>query len=171
MTQQPADPRNDFFYKKFILLQKEHSQTQQKYAHIQQEHARILDQLSIALQSNADQSAQIQILKDEIARLKKTSPCPKLPPGRLEGSDHGSGGTGGKGQSGRGKHPRKNKRGLNFHNTKRLKPDNIPEGAIFKGTRKYDVQNIVCQAYNTRYIIVIGVRPASHWGQACKSAS
>ena len=48
---------------------------------------------------------------------------------------------------------RKNKTGLNFHAQEWLKPDNVPEDAVFKGTRKYDVQNIICQAYNTRYLI------------------
>ena len=58
MAQKPANPGNDSFYQRFILLQKEY--------------ARVLDQLSIALQSIADQNTQIQILKDEIARLKGT---------------------------------------------------------------------------------------------------
>ena len=42
------------------------------------------NQLSIALQLIANQSVEIQILKDEIARLKGTSPRPKLPPGSLK---------------------------------------------------------------------------------------
>jgi hypothetical protein len=109
--------------------------------------------LSIALQSNANQAVEILTLKDEIARLKGISPRPKLPSNRLEGSGRGSSGGKGKGSCGRGKHPRRNKTGLSFHVQERLKPDNIPEDAVFKGTRKYDVQNIICQAYNTRYLI------------------
>jgi len=134
---QPVNPTDDFWHQQYLLLR--------------QEHACVLNQLSVALQSIAKQNAEIQILKDEIARLKETSPRPKLPPNRLEGG--GAGGGGGKNKLGRGKHPRRKKTGLNFHNQERLTPNNIPEGAIFKGTRKYDVQNIVCQAYNTRYII------------------
>jgi hypothetical protein len=142
---QHINPKDDFWHQQFLLLQQEHMS-------FQQEHMRSLNQLSIALQSIASLGEEIQILKDEIARLKGTSPRPNLPPGRLEGSGGGgSGGTGGK--PGRGKHPRRKKTGLNFHKEQRLKPDNIPADAIFKGTRKYDVQNIVCQAYNTRYII------------------
>ena len=57
----------------------------QKYALLQEDHAKILNQLSLSLQSLANQSLEIQILKDEIARLKGTSPRPKLPPNRLEG--------------------------------------------------------------------------------------
>jgi len=146
VSQTAAGPTVDFWHQQFFLLLQEH-------ARVQQEYARVLNQLSVALQSIADLGAEIQILRDEIARLKGASPRPRLPPGRLGDSGGGSGGGRGNGQNGRGKHPRKNKTGLNFHNQERLKPDNIPEGATFKGTRKYDVQNIVCQAYNTRYII------------------
>ncbi len=114
----------------------------------------LLNQLSAALQSNADLRLEIQTLKDEIARLKGTPKRPKFPPSLLDGPN--SGPNGGKpkgGKPGRGKHPRQKKTGLNFHNIERLKPDNIPEGATCKGTRKYDVQNLILTAYNTRYLI------------------
>ena len=72
-------PPDDFWHQPFLVLQ--------------QEHMLVLNQLSIALQTIANQSEELQILKDEIARLKGTSPRPKIPPGRLEGC--GSGGAGG----------------------------------------------------------------------------
>jgi hypothetical protein len=142
----PINPTDSFWHHQFLLLQQEH-------ARLQQEHTRILNQLSTALQSITNQGEELRILKDEIARLKRTPTRPKLPPGNLEGSGGGGGGNKGNSKPGRGRHPRKNKRGLTFHNQERLRPKNIPHGAIFKGTRKYDVQNIICQAYNTRYII------------------
>lgn len=111
-----------------------------------------MNQLNLALQAIANQSLEIQVLKDEITRLKGTSPRPKLPPNRLEGQDSGSTGNVG-GKSGRGKHPRKNKTGLNFQRIVRLKPDNLPEGAKYKGASKYDVQDIIYQAFNTRYLL------------------
>jgi uncharacterized small protein (DUF1192 family) len=123
-----------------------------QYTLLQEEHAKVLNQLGLSLQSLANQSLEIQILKDEIARLKGTSPRPKLPPNRLEGQGGGSGGNGG-GKPGRGKHPRKNKTGLNFHRVIRLKPDNLPEGAKYKDAHKYDIQDIIYQAFNTRYLI------------------
>ena len=93
-----------------------------------------------------------QMLKDEIARLKKISLRPKIPPGKLDKPEDDPKG-GGSGKPSRGKHSRKKKTGLVFHKIQKLKPDAIPEGAVFKGTRKYDVQDILCQAYNTRYEI------------------
>jgi len=130
----------------------------QKYSLLQQEHANVLNQLSLALQAIANQSLEIQVLKDEIARLKGTSPRPKLPPNRLEGQGSGPAGKG-DGKPGRGKHPRKNKTGLNFQRTVRLKPDNLPEGAKYKGASKYDVQDIVYQALNTRYLLELWELP------------
>ena len=124
----------------------------QKYNLLQQEHANVLNQLSLTLQSIANQSLEIQVLKDEIARLKGTSPRPKLPPNRLEGQGSGSAGKGGS-KPGRGKHPRKNKTGLNFQRIVRLKPDTLPEGAKYKDASKYDVQDIIYQAFNTRYLL------------------
>lgn len=124
----------------------------QKHNLLQQEHINVLNQLSLALQAITNQSLEIQVLKDEIARLKGTSPRPKLPPNRLEGQGNGSESNGG-GKSGRGKHPRKNKMGLSFQRIVRLKPDNLPEGAKRKDVHKYDVQDIIYQAFNTRYLI------------------
>jgi len=124
----------------------------QKYSLLQQEHANVLNQLSLALQAIANQSLEIQVLKDEIARLKGASSRPKLPPNRLEGEGSGPAGKG-NGKPGRGKHPRKNKTGLNFQRIVRLKPDNLSEGAKYKGASKYDVQDIVYQAFNTRYLL------------------
>lgn len=145
----------------FFQLQQEHIKVLKEFTllrdanvELRENQTNLLNQLSMVVQTLADLRAENQMLKDEIARLKNISSRPKIPPNGLEGSNQGSGNKGGnKGNPGRGKHPRKSKTGLPFHQTQRVKPETIPEGAIFKGTRKYDVQDLICQAYNTRYEI------------------
>ena len=124
-----------------------------RYTDLSNRYTDLSNRLSMASQANAELHIENQTLKDEIARLKGTSSRPKIPPNALEGPNKGGNGGGNKGNPGRGKHPRSKKTGLAFHHTQRLKPETIPEGAVFKGTRKYDVQDLVCQAYNTRYEI------------------
>ncbi len=52
----------------------------------------------------------------------------------------------------RGKYPGNKKTNrLEIHNVTRVKPDSIPEEAIFKGVQKYTVQDIVLRSYNTIY--------------------
>ena len=100
----PTDPIADF-REQFLVLQQDNHQLKRNYNHLQQQLAHFLHQLSIALQSNGNQAAEILTLKDEIARLKGVSPRPKLPPNHLEGSGKGSSGGNGQGSPGRGKHP------------------------------------------------------------------
>ena len=159
----------DFWHRQCLHLQQEFHKLQlqhdgviNEFAQLRSEFAErqteLLNTLSIALQSNADMRMEVQMLKDEIARLKGTPKRPTIPPSGLEGPGSGKGGgsSGGKketGKPGRGKHPRSKKTGLIFHNTVQIKPDNIPVGAKYKGARKYDVQDIIFQAHNTRYKI------------------
>lgn len=95
------------------------------------------------------QKEEIQILKDEIASLKGQKPKPKIPPSNLEGPK-------GNGQNNpktpRGKHPRKKKSDkLKIHNRQRIQPKSIPEGAVYKGYKKFTVQDIIFQTHNTVY--------------------
>ncbi len=148
--------RSDFFQlqQEHIKILKESTLLRDANTEFQERQTNLLNQLTMLVQTVADLRTENQILKDEIARLKNTPQRPKIPPNGLEGSNQGSGNKGGnKGNPGRGKHPRKSKTGLFFHQTQRVKPETIPEGAVFKGTRKYDVQDLICQAYNTRYEI------------------
>ena len=72
----------------------------------------LLNQLSMALQANSELRIENQTLRDEIARLKHTTPRPKIPPGGLENSGKGPKGEGSnKGNLGRGQHPRNKKQG------------------------------------------------------------
>jgi Transposase IS66 family len=89
---------------------------------------------------------QIQCLRDEIAVLKKQKPRPKIPPNTLEGPN--SLDKQDSERTTRGKHPRKKKDELIIHEIIRLKPESLPEGAVFKGTQKYTVQDIRFESHN-----------------------
>ena len=119
-----------------------------------EENRRLKDRLDVALNSLALMQETVQQLRDEIAVLKGQKPRPKIPPSTLEGPE--SGGKGGDKGNGnnptRGKHPRHQKtKQLKIHTRTRIKPDSIPEGAIFKGCQKYAVQDIILQSSNTIY--------------------
>jgi hypothetical protein len=90
-----------------------------------------------------------QRLKDEIATLKGQKPRPNIPPSTLEGpKSNGKN----KNSLSRGKHPRqKKKEQLHFHSKQRIKPTTIPEGAVFKGYKRYAVQDIAFRPHNTLY--------------------
>jgi len=95
-----------------------------------------------------------QGLRDEIAVLKGQKPRPKIPPSQLEGPKGGNkGGEGNKPKIPRGKHPRKKKTLLEIHQEQVVQPHFIPEGAVFKGYKSYDVQDLVCRSNNTRFLI------------------
>jgi len=95
------------------------------------------------------QKEEIQILKDEIASLKGQKPKPKIPPSKLEGPK--SNGRN-KPKTPRGKHSRQKKTDkLKIHNRQRIKPKSIPKGAIYKGYKKFTVQDILLRSHNTVY--------------------
>jgi hypothetical protein len=103
------------------------------------------------------QKKEIQALKDEIASLKGQKPKPKIPPSKLEGPK-------GNGRNNpkipRGKHPRQKKTDkLKIHNRQRIKPKSIPKGAVYKGYKKFTVQDIIFQSYNTVYEVERWKRP------------
>jgi len=94
---------------------------------------------------------QVQALRDEVARLKGQKPKPKIKPSKLR-EDTKKGKNKGKGK---GKRPGSKKRSktkeLEIHETKVVKPDNIPEGSEFKGYQDYTVQGLVMEAHNVMY--------------------
>ena len=91
---------------------------------------------------------QIQILKDEIARLKNQNPRPKIKPSSLESRP-------GKSRKRKKKGKRagsaKRSKNLQIHETIDVKPDNLPEGSRFRGYDPFTVQDIIIRAHNTRY--------------------
>lgn len=107
--------------------------------------------LDIALNTMALMKEEIQQLRDEIATLKGQKPRPKIPPSTLEGPQSKDK-QNDKNKLSRGMHPRRKKtKQLEIHARSRIKPESIPENAIFKGCQKFTVQDIVFRPYNTVY--------------------
>jgi hypothetical protein len=120
-------------------------------AQLREENKRLKDCLDVALNTIALQQETIQQLKDEIAILKGQKPRPKIPPSTLEGPKDPDRQ---KNSTSRGKHPRHKKTSkLEIHVKTRIKPESIPEGAIFKGLQKVVVQDIILRPYNTVYAL------------------
>jgi len=99
----------------------------------------IIEQISV---SNLLQAEEIQLLKDEIARLKGQKPKPKIRPGRLE-KDRKK-----KEKSSSGKRPGS----LRRKKTADL-VISIPPGSILKGYQPYTVQGIRIVPYNICYLL------------------
>lgn len=96
-------------------------------------------------------------LKDEIAILKGQKPRPKIPPSSLEGPKSKDKNQNKNPKMSRGKHPRKKKKTfLEIHQEQIVQPLVIPNGAIFKGYKSYDVQDILFKSNNTRFLLASG---------------
>jgi hypothetical protein len=109
----------------------------------------LTNRLDVALNTITLLQEENQKLKDEIARLKGQKPKPKIPPSILEGANSKE-----KSQNkmARGTSPRRKKtKQLNIHIKTRIKPASIPKGAIFKGIKKFTVQDIIIQPNNTLF--------------------
>ena len=92
---------------------------------------------------------EIQLLKDEIARLKGQKPKPDVKPSALGKQRN-------KGNNRQNKSNRKKKRksktkNIEIHDVVTLKPENIPEGSIFKDHQDYVVQDLIIGNWNTCY--------------------
>lgn len=128
------------------LIQKQSEQI----AQLAEENRRLQDRLDVALNTIALLREENQQLRNEIARLKGQKPRPKIPPSTLEGpksKDRQND----KNRLTRGQHPRHKKNNLIIHTKNRIKPESIPEGAVFKGCKKFTVQDIIFQTHNTIY--------------------
>ena len=97
------------------------------------------------------QAEQIQLLKDEIARLKKKPPRPTIGPSSLEkkAADKKKR----KGNKRPGSNKRKKTAQLTIHDTFPIPLENIPEGAEFKGYKPFVVQGLKIKVHNTKYLL------------------
>ena len=108
----------------------------------------IIEQLSV---SNLLQAEEIQLLKDEIARLKGQKPKPKIQPSKLAKDSKK------KKKPSSDKRPGSKKRektaDLIIHEEIRVPPESIPQGSTFKGCQPYTVQGIRISPYNVCYLL------------------
>jgi hypothetical protein len=89
---------------------------------------------------------EIQLLRDEIARLKNQKPRPKIKPSRLETTSNR-----GKTKK-RKKRPKKSKtKKTEIHEVVSIKPDNLPDGSKLKDYQEYIVQDLIISNWNTCY--------------------
>ncbi len=106
-------------------------------------------------ESILQQQERIGVLEAEVARIKKLPKKPNIRPSTLpkdddddEPDDPGKSGDDAIGKPGKS---RKRKKSLTIHNTKIIKPDNLPAGSRLLGYENYTVQDLLIQPYNTRY--------------------
>jgi hypothetical protein len=108
----------------------------------------IIEQLSVA---NLLQAEEIQLLKDEIARLKGQKPKPNIQPSKLEKDPKK------KEKPSSGKRPGSSKRektsDLVIHEHIRIRPELVPEGSILKDVQPYSVQGLTIHPYNVCYLL------------------
>ncbi len=93
------------------------------------------------------QREQIQLLRDEVARLKGEKPKPKIRPSTLEKPPEGEN----KGERPKKRSKRHKTRELTIHETACVAPKKVPEGSRFKGYEDFVVQDIRIELHNTRY--------------------
>jgi len=93
-------------------------------------------------------NCQIQLLKDEIARLKNQPPRPKIKPSSLEKKPEVKKKPRGKRPGSKKKHKTVN---IEIHDTIPIEPENLPAGSWFKGYNDFVVQGLQIKAHNVRY--------------------
>ncbi|MGB5619047.1 MAG: transposase, partial [Desulfobacterales bacterium] len=103
------------------------------------------------------QAEQIQLLKDEIARLKNQPPRPDIKPSSLEKKKKRSSGSFHKNRAGSKK--RSKTAHLKIHKTKPIEPENIPAGSEFRSYKDFVVQDIIIKPCNTRFRLKVYQTP------------
>jgi len=106
------------------------------------------EQQSVVIQLQAE---EIQLLKDEIARMKGQKPKPKIRPSKLE-NDRKKNKRPSSGKRS-GSQKREKTADLVIHEEIPVPPESIPPGSIFKGYQPYTVQGIKILPYNVCYLL------------------
>ena len=103
------------------------------------------------LQVIADLQAQVQRLEDELRRLQGGPPRPQLRPNTLEPAGPEAAADG---DAPRRRGPRRAKTAeLKMDATERVPLADVPDGAVFKGYRRFVVQDLEIRPHNTCYLL------------------
>lgn len=92
------------------------------------------------------QIEEIQLLKDEIARLKGQKPKPKIKPSILQNQKRSA-----KKQQRRKRANKSKTKKLEIHQVISIAPNHIPAGSTFKGYQDYTVQDLIIANWNICY--------------------
>jgi Transposase IS66 family len=92
------------------------------------------------------QMEEIQLLRDEIARLKNQKPKPKIKPSSLETTSNGS-----KTKKKKKRRKKSKTKKIEIHEVVSIKPDNLSDGSKLKDYQEYIVQDIIIDSWNTCY--------------------
>ena len=93
------------------------------------------------------QAEDIQLLKDEIARLKGQKPKPKIKPSNLDKETEQEN----KNKKKRQRKKRSKTKNIIIHEDRRLYPEDLPAGSTFIDYQDYVVQDVIFTNWNTRY--------------------
>jgi hypothetical protein len=96
------------------------------------------------------QAREIEILKEEVKRLKKHKGKPRIKPSQMN-NDKSTNADSSNPKKRAGSEKRNKNAELTIHEEKIISAEHIPAGARFKGYQDYVVQDLVISAKNTRY--------------------
>lgn len=109
------------------------------------------------------QSEEIQVLRDEISKLKGGKGRPRIKPSEMDIKTSAED----KKASGDGKRAGSSKKSkiqdIKIHSTKIIPPESVPAGSEFKGYRDWVVQGLKIETHNTLYRLERWLSPAGEY--------
>ena len=104
--------------------------------------------VAMLLELIQEQSEEIQVLRDEIVRLKGQKPKPKIKPSNLDKKTKPPS----EQQKTKPKRKKKSKtKDIVVHEEQKLHPDDLPEGSTFIDYKNFLVQDILFANWNVMY--------------------
>lgn len=92
------------------------------------------------------QKEEIQLLRDEIARLKNQKPKPRIKPSSLESTSNGS-----KTKKKKKRRKKSKTKTIEINEVVPIRPENLPAGSKLKDYQDYIVQDIILDSWNICY--------------------